>query len=268
MSKSTTLYDNWRVFSIDNELLSYCTEKKANWYLKKKLAEAIGEKQIKLNFVNKGKGTINTPLGEKLEDKCVVCGANEQLTKHHIVPKCYRKQMPYDYGSRNHFDVVAVCVECHEKYESLAADMHNRYKELAGWTSYKPDQETRNKLNTIAKFKTLGERSSQIPEPQRTLLLQEVNDYFQQTYTLEQFKDHHWFCREVAFMKTTLHELKLEMRRQNVYATLVVQTLKDDRAIEDFILTWRQHFLDTMKPQFLPSQWLSNYKTFFKRVGA
>ena len=41
----------------------------------------------------------------------------------------------------------------------------------------------------------------------------------------------------------------------------VVRLIEAEDGLDDFVQLWRQNFLDTMKPKFLPSGWRIDHKT-------
>jgi hypothetical protein len=54
---------------------------------------------------------------------------------------------------------------------------------------------------------------------------------------------------------TTEIETKLPNPKYIPGAKLVVEHLKNDEMIEDFIRNWRIHFLEIMQPRYLPKGW-------------
>ncbi len=94
-SKRILAYDNWKVYSLRGELMFRCNRNKISWYLSRNLANQIADDSIQLNFQSKGMGHVGDTY--HLEDRsniCVCCGDDENLTKHHVVPDMYRRQMP------------------------------------------------------------------------------------------------------------------------------------------------------------------------------
>ncbi|EGR34369.1 hypothetical protein IMG5_014660 [Ichthyophthirius multifiliis] len=61
---------------------------------------------------------------------------------------------------------------------------------------------------------------------------------------------------------------KVESNKEfkNQHGKFVVDLLKTDDDIKDFIRMWRQYFLDIMKPQFMPPAWNINHK-FCREFG-
>ena len=99
---SDRLYGNCQILHPDGSLMCYCAMRKINWYLKRNLATQISNNPvvIKLNFQPKGKGNADNPFYlQERRNICVVCGTQENLTKHHCVPYCFRKHFPNEYKS-------------------------------------------------------------------------------------------------------------------------------------------------------------------------
>ena len=105
------------MFSPDGILMFRCDYKKANWYLKRNLGEVISQYplKVKLKFKPRGLGNHNKSFGlTEMSNECVICGASEYLTRHHVVPYCYRRYFPTSIKSHNFHDVLSLCVKCHD----------------------------------------------------------------------------------------------------------------------------------------------------------
>lgn len=55
-------------------------------------------------------------------DKCVCCGINSQLEKHHVVPRCIGKFLSDDFQRNQRWGIELqwLCIHCHDKYEVFA----------------------------------------------------------------------------------------------------------------------------------------------------
>jgi hypothetical protein len=105
----------------------FCTlnKKRINWYLKKGLAEEVTPPEgypraIQLNF--KAKLDIRNPKPYELaiiKSVCVLCGAKDKLTIHHVVPQCIRKLFPVSEKARARQWCVLLCVQCHKNVEKV-----------------------------------------------------------------------------------------------------------------------------------------------------
>jgi hypothetical protein len=50
-------------------------------------------------------------------DRCVVCGKDHGLTRHHVVPKRHKRNLPLEVRKQLS-NVLFVCLECHDAYEA------------------------------------------------------------------------------------------------------------------------------------------------------
>jgi hypothetical protein len=243
---STEIYGNWTVVGPDNQFMFHCGTRKAKWYLKKNLAIVLYDQTIQLSFTPKGGGHKESAeyFKESRINQCVVCSATENLTKHHIVPSCYRKHFPEKYKSHNCFDIVAICCACHDAYERKAFGMH---KELA---KHIPISQEFREVNYIIdkvnkSLYALREHRNGIPEARRKSLLGFLERYFERSILLEQIE-------EISYIDKEFVENKIGLQ--------VVQKIQD---LPEFILMWREHFLRVAQPKFLSPRWLEIYKTIF-----
>lgn len=241
------IYGNCQVLSPDGILMFRCDTKKANWYLSRNFAVALQDDPltIRLTFEPKGLGNYNRPYGlVELENKCVKCGSLEELTRHHVVPHCYRRHFPEEYKTHNHHDVVALCIDCHDSYERHADELKREFS----ITYNSPIDGMWDKVNDmsikIAKIATaLSLHGDVIPLDKKEKMMDELsllighNEYLD---NLEQF----------------MIRPKPEMRKS--HGEMVIEQIK---SIDDFIITWRRHFVDTCDPKYLPKTWNVNNST-------
>jgi hypothetical protein len=100
-----------------------CTERKANVYLRKGYAVEVepGVLQMTTDAVEKRLHQVHNGQFSEFfmavkNDRCVVCGAEHPLTRHHVVPRRVKKRIPRPVRARLS-NVLFVCVGCHERYE-------------------------------------------------------------------------------------------------------------------------------------------------------
>lgn len=109
----------------DGTLLSFTDLKKSQWYLKKGLATLISEDPftVRLNFEPSGRTEQEKEAAwvddqyycTNRENKCVVCGLNENFLRFHVVPTLYRSHFPDSLKSHRSHDVLLMCFDCHNK---------------------------------------------------------------------------------------------------------------------------------------------------------
>lgn len=228
----------------------YCNEKKANWYLERNLATLISQEplSVQLTFTPNGDGNRGNDfyLTPRI-NRCVVCGATENLTKHHCVPYCYRKYFQEDVKKWSSHDVLLSCYSCHKKYEVKA---HQFKKQLAVEYGIVPkdsrkiyhsetNQEKYTKWSAHKFAVTLKGHGDKIPEERKNFMLGILKEVFN-TCDIDEILKH----------KVAYHE---EVRKHGLQ---IVNKIKD---VEEFCKIWRQHFLDHMNPQFMPQFWDINY---------
>lgn len=236
---SSPIYDNCGAYSPDNKLLFYCNEDKRDWYISRGLAEAVNDKDFKLLFEPAGDAHASDPyfLMPK-KNVCVVCGTDQKLTHHHVFPLCYKRHIRNKsavsaYGM---YDVMAVCVTCHDTYESYADEFK---REIA--TRLDEDFNIDHSAfisNQAAKHAvSLRLFGSAMPEERRKRL---------EALVIQEFGS---------------LELPLEVYEQagsNRHPSKIAQMmhrLAQTGDLNGFVVRWRKHFVTTMSPRFLPENW-------------
>ncbi len=249
MNSENKKYGNCKVFSPDGKLMFLCNMSRVKWYLDRKLATILNEddeliKEIQLTFTPKGLGYSNeqdTYFFTPKEDKCVCCGTNEldKLTKHHIVPYCYRKYMPDDYKNHNCYDVVKLCRECHNEYEVYAQEL--KFK-IADDLGVNVNKRSGVKISLIKSYANiLLNHLDNLPGEVFEKMHNEISDYLGQQYlTNEELK-------KIAYMN---YEEDIEWKS---WGEECVDKIDD---LDAFVRIWRQHFLDNMKPKFMHDGWV------------
>ena len=127
-STKEILYDNCECLSDEGAHMFYCSTRKANNYLKKGLAEIVSENPIIFKLLFKAKGP-GVPDQIPKETKCVVCGAYQDLTRHHAVPYAFRRLMDRKFKDFKSDDVVAMCEHHHQRYEVSSRELMMRMLE-------------------------------------------------------------------------------------------------------------------------------------------
>ncbi len=119
-------YSNEVVLDPEGKTLFRGSAKKIDWYLDRRLAKVVDKgppRTIQLLFKPNGPGVRGDDysLAEK-ETKCVVCGCKDNLTRHHVVPSCYRSQMSPVYKDYNMHEML------HGIGKNWATDLDNQKK--------------------------------------------------------------------------------------------------------------------------------------------
>lgn len=243
------LIGNFTAYDPNGEFLFNCDSKKANWYVRKNLAVWMDENKnhFKLNFTPKGPG--NREYGkyftEYIINQCVICGCQENLTKHHVVPSCYKKHFPDPCKSNDHFDVLLICTDCHEKlersYDTRKAELHKHHK---GQIEHKYNKI--RELNSL--IRTCQKHPNYMDDARKAIMVEKACAINPALDTFEKL----------------INEELVEVGGSidNEICSLVVRDNQDD--LKNFIISWRTLFLEYGQPKFLPNGWLEEYTTHFK----
>lgn len=241
MSYSTKqIYHNYTVLSPDGIEMFRCDKKKFDWYLRKGLATQIDDEVIRLLFQPKGLGWAGEHFYlQDRENKCCCCGSNNQLSKHHVVPYCYRKHMPSNLKDNNYFDVLPLCTSCHVKYEKIAQnkkqELSTRYQApidgLNNWMTYRPYKHAR----------TLYKYWDSIPENRR----KEMRNIISKELGKESISDEDLKKYATITSQESIPEYKS-------HGEIVVFQIE---SFQEFFEEWRSHFVSTMQPKHLPNNW-------------
>lgn len=233
--KNDRVYGNCRVLHPDGRLMFLSNEEKIHWYLKRDLAikECDEPPTIRLIFNPKGEGQTNPFFLEERDNRCVCCGRTDQLSRHHCVPICIRRSFPHEAKDYDCHDIVPLCVDCHHDYEIHASDLKDQIIREAGL-----DIDFTSVDKKLLRVKKLGHAlrwyADVMPLDRKTRYLQELKDHFNKEVT-----------EEIIEMADAL-----EVSYTNVWKLIVEKV-----DVQELAIRWRQHFVDTMKPQFMPSNW-------------
>jgi hypothetical protein len=236
------LYENHRVFHPDGNFMFFAKRKKINSYLNKNLAKIIAEvngvMDIQLTFEPKGKGSVSEFYKIPKKNVCVVSGIPNQLSRHHIVPEIFLIHFPDNIKKHNSHDIVLIDHELHHKYEfKYAKKLINQLARRYG-------------AMTIGEFNNLHTEKIR-PIKIAYLLLKHAEDLPDRVYRsqVSQFK-------ELTGLEATEENLMLYKNKKRTqakeYGAYFVNFIPD---IKEFCKEWRQHFIDSMNPQFMPDKW-------------
>ena len=220
-----------------------CNRDRLDWYLARGLAVAKGEDAIQLAFEPKGPGAAGDEY--YLEDRqniCVVCGTDQQLTRHHVVPDSYRRHFPDGMTAHNWFDVVLLCIPCHEEYEQTALGLRQR---IAGehdipLNGLAPPLDA-DAFRIVKYASALKRHWSSIPEDRRQFMIDELRRYLK---------------KDVITQQDMLAACELDFRSRGIPAgKIIVEQIGD---LDAFVQRWREHFISTMQPKYLSRRWVVN----------
>jgi hypothetical protein len=238
-------YQNCEVLNPDGHLMFRCSYKKANWYLERNLAVKLKDEPlvVKLLFTPNGNGHIGDPYHlQVMQNKCAVCGNAEDLTRHHIVPYCYRRYFPDEIKNHRAYDVMAMCTNCHHAYETqaecLKKEIGEEYGMPVGGMGAKYDKKSAG-AKTAAH--AILQHASKMPPARLEELYERVRVHLGREATIDDLQQ---------LTNKNLHDFRDYVH----HGKYVVSKIPTD-GIEEFIRRWRKHFLETMQPRFMPNNW-------------
>jgi hypothetical protein len=267
--------ENWKVFHPNGRHMFTCGEKKAFWYLDRGLAKLVGEKEIQFTFIPAGNGfEDNEEFGRTIrETRCVVTGIKDNLQRHHIVPYCYRTYFPEEFKSKNHHDVVLMNHEIHSEYEQHAIRFKDEIARIYGVKTigelnvqYTMQLREAGKngsilLNAIHSiFKSYGKMPNEVKLEKLRFISEQteipydviINFNYIQMYKL------YLMLREKQIKD--VYTFKGNHRKEFEHGYHVIQKLNTEEKIEDFVKLWRNHFINTMKPKYMPYGWSVDFR--------
>jgi hypothetical protein len=236
-------YENCVVKSQHGDVMFYCSRKRANWYLKRKLAEILKEDplEIRLTFETKGLGNADDPFYlQKRINQCVVCGSVESgLTRHHVIPYCFRRYFPPEIKDHSYHDILPLCTTHHDAYEQRANELKVQLEAeydapIHGLWLF--DKSYYNDLSRcVAHARTLLKHGDKIPLDKQAKMIARIKEVLKQD--------------EIDLNVVATIDYKVDVEPQG---KLIVERLTN---VEEFIHRWRAHFIESMQPKFMPKHW-------------
>jgi len=230
-------YDNIQMLNETEQFMAFVDRKKADWYIRKNLAEWSNSQQtaFRLKFTPQGDGKYDLAFYKiPAQNICVVCGTDQNLTRHHIVPSQFRRAFPYKLKSHSCHDVLSLCCSCHNEYERCAELFKAEIRTKYGIPS---DDE-------LSKIKT--------PEHEKSKALYYIIKYSTDLEEINRVRAE----LDVILAKQTSKNLRFMRQKamKAAYINCINQIIAEDGLVA-FIESWRQHFLDHAKPMFMPEHW-------------
>lgn len=262
--------DNWKVFHPNGKHMFTTSKRKADWYLKKDAAVIVGLNEIQLLKLPKGEGFAENEIFGLLPrvNCCVVCNSPDNLQRHHVVPYHYRKFMPIDYKSRNHHDVVLICRKHHEEYEMIAKSyktyIARKYEvgtieELNNAYISTVVERLRRKFKISKLLRTIVYGFNTLPTSKVDVVATELSSMLKFNVLDKTFDELDLILKKV---NASIAKEKLEVINVDDYyhGKAVINQFKTHEDFEIFIKGWRKHFIETMKPEFMPVGWSIDFR--------
>nr|XP_022336092.1 exonuclease 3'-5' domain-containing protein 2-like [Crassostrea virginica] len=251
------LYYNCFLLAPDGQQLCVCDVKKAEWYIDKGLAEKVSDDPltVMLNFEPGGRPESEEDYYlQQKENVCVVCGSEDMLIRKQVVPKEYRRFFPTSLKDHASHDVLLLCITCHQR--STQYDFSMRHQ-LAKESGYPIDMGSSVKVHAdkdLQKVRSAARalqspNMDQIPAERREELKQIILDFYGVTEltpeVLQEASDMDYRTINDDFFP---------------HGKGVIRHVRKHEGIYNFERRWRQHFVDTVKPKYLPPKWSVDHK--------
>jgi len=288
ISMKSPMYDNIYMLDQQGEVLCTISNKKANWYIRKGIGKwssfkkkdnninnnnncKEGEEEVKCiqllfehNRTNKKGSSEEVYLTSAKQNICVACGSDGYHIRHYIVPYSYRTMLPKEYKSHMSHDIVILCPTCHVDCEGYSKrrmkDMESELRlKLGPEYNVSPVIEDSHLANIRSCAIALAKWKDKMPREKVDRYDTVIREYLASICTNEE-ETNDILNTKKELTKSQLQAacgVKYRVKNPNYVpgANIVVQSLQDDKAIEQFILDWRNHFLDTVQPRFMPNGW-------------
>lgn len=251
--RRSKLYDNARLLAPDGQLLCVIDNAKARWYREKGLADRVSDTPltVKLRFEPSGRPQFEGDHGSfYLQEKlniCVCCGAEYGYVRKNVVPQEYRKHFPELMKSHQSHDVLLLCVECHMRSDSLDAQLKASLAEecQAPFNSrtYSKSREDAGLKKVRSAARALLYSGDELPQDRR----------FDLWVILWQFYGRDHLTREQLKAAAQL-DIQIERTDFVPHGEKVIR-FYERRGLINLERKWRQHFLVSMDPQFMPKYW-------------
>mmetsp|Transcript_7077 Transcript_7077/g.10137 ORF Transcript_7077/g.10137 Transcript_7077/m.10137 type:complete len:372 (-) Transcript_7077:216-1331(-) len=263
LARKSPMYDNVQMLSPDGELLSSISTKKGRWYVKKGLAKWVNNdeqtKQVQINFEPKGRaarGGSGTYMKTEKRNVCVCCGKDEHIMRHYVVPYAYRQLFPPKFKSHLSHDIVILCPKCHLHCEQQTQKRSKEIDAMHRPPTSREDDDTSQKFVIDKHLKKIRSAGLTLMNWKHKVPPEKIAEY-------DAMVRLHLGLDDDSGELTTQHlqtAIDVQYKIFNPHyisgAELVLRSMMDDfNKIEEFIRSWRRHFLDTLHPRFLPAGW-------------
>ena len=273
MAMKKPMYDNIIMKCPRGDILSTISLKKANWYIRKNLAEweAADEKSIRLLFEPNTKRAINTEQARLVtynqsikKNCCVACGCDQNYRRHYIVPYAYRARFPPRFKTHMPHDVVILCPTCHIQAQAAAQIRMQSLEDDLRTQLTDPTVDSRHATFLDPTLQTTRSAASALLKRKTQLPPEKVTEYDQVVrafYNLSEEDDTTQITEEQLQLASHLEPRCPNPNFLSGSDLVERKLLRDakeremDDVILDFVKEWRSLFHRTLQPQFLPSGW-------------
>ena len=251
--RKSPLYHNSILWAPDDEPLCTVDPKKAYWYVNNNLGEVVQETPliVRLNFEPTGRpqkeGTDGSFYLNERQNVCVVCGKDESYIRKNVVPHEYRKHFPEILKSHQNHDVVLLCTECHQL--SNQRDAVLRYQ-LADTHNAPIGNASDVKVVVDGNLKVIKSAGKALDRSIAKLPAHRIEEL--KSILIEFFKTDD-LTNELITKAATLDVAIVN--DSYLPHGLKVYQYYERKGVILFEKLWRENFLNTMKPKFMPMDW-------------
>ncbi|XP_042229721.1 exonuclease 3'-5' domain-containing protein 2-like [Homarus americanus] len=254
------LYYNCQLRAPDDEPLCTIDPNKARWYVEKGLGVLVSNEPlvVRLKFEPAGRPQAEKEDGQfylqKRQNVCVVCGKDESYIRKNVVPHDYRKYFPAILKHHQNHDVLLLCFACHRQ-----SNMYdNTYRSQLAKELNAPigvEQDFKVAVDNSCKFvrnaaRALLKNRDNIPEKKVFEMEKLIKDFFKVDEVLIEH------LQDAANMNVKVLNEGYQAHGQKVYEAY------EKIGLVKLEQRWRQHFLDSMKPKFMPECWSVGHNVY------
>ncbi|KAL0969483.1 hypothetical protein UPYG_G00227900 [Umbra pygmaea] len=268
-ARKSPLYDNCFLHAPDGQPLCTCDKKKAKWYLDKGIGVLQSEDPFIVRLLFEPSGRPDSQQDYYLtakENLCVVCGKSDSYIRKNIVPHEYRRHFPTEMKDHNSHDILLLCTSCH-----AASNVHDGFLKQQLADEYTAPQgceegvrllEDSDRRRVRSAGRALLTAGEGLPGPRREEL-QDVIRSFYNNPDVELTPD---LLQTAADLETRIFNESYVPHGLKVVKAHAEQGLRGLMGLER---RWRQHFLSTMTPRYLPPLWSvsHNHDKFLRKFG-
>uniref|UniRef100_U5ESD1 Exonuclease 3'-5' domain-containing protein 2 n=1 Tax=Corethrella appendiculata TaxID=1370023 RepID=U5ESD1_9DIPT len=256
-TRTKPLYDNCILQAPDGELLCTCERKKAEWYVEKNLGAIVSVPDddtfiVRLNFepASRAVGDAGKYYQQIKLNQCVVCGRDDSFIRKNVIPRDYRKHFPEVMKEHTSHDVLLLCLECHQKSNYSDVGMRKKLEKLCNAPLTNSSGNFKefiiNERVEIRKAaRALYINPDKIPEEKKEQLREKLLSYFPEGTEIS-----NEFLQEYSNI-----DVKIPNENFQQHGAKVVEYFKENQGLAALEKMWRQHFLNVMRPGYLPELW-------------
>nr|XP_055159994.1 exonuclease 3'-5' domain-containing protein 2 isoform X2 [Nyctereutes procyonoides] len=265
-ARKSPLYDNCFLHAPDGQPLCTCDRRKAQWYLDKGIGELVSEEPFVVKLQFEPAGRPESPGDYYLmvkENLCVVCGKKDSYIRKNVIPHEYRKHFPIEMKDHNSHDVLLLCTSCHaiSNYydnhlkQQLAREFQAPIGSEEGLRLLEDPERRQVRSGARALLNAEG-----LPAHRKEELLQALREFYNTDTVTDEM------LQEAASLET-----RISNENYIPHGLKVVQCHSQGglRSLMQLESRWRQHFLDSMQPRYLPQQWSvdHNHQKLLRKYG-